>query len=130
MNVFRFLEWPMYQEAKRLNRKIGKISQKFSIENKKKYYSQFNRAVLSISLNIAEGAGRYSDTEMCRFFDISLGSITEVVACADNLKDEEILTQSQFDEIYYDCQNIAKQIQAMKFDASKNPKCFKGNYKL
>jgi four helix bundle protein len=125
MNVFRFLDWPMYIDAKKLNQKIGKISKNFSIEVKKKYYSQFNRASLSVSLNIAEAAGRYSDTEMCRYFDIALGSLAEIVACSDNLKDENCLSQSEFDEIYNDAEHIAKQIQGMKYNVYKNPRKFK-----
>jgi four helix bundle protein len=125
MNIFRFLDWPMYIAAKKLNQKIGKISNSLSIDAKKKYYSQFNRAGLSVCLNIAEGAGRYSDNEMCRHFDIALGSLAEAVACADALKDEKYITLSIFDELYDDSMHIAKQIQGMKYNVYKNPRTFK-----
>jgi four helix bundle protein len=125
MNIFRFLDWPMYADAKRLNQKIGKICNNLSLDTKKKYYSQFNRAGLSVCLNIAEGAGRYSDTEMCRHFDIALGSLAEVVACADTLKDEGYMVLSQFQELYDDSIHIAKQIQGMKYNVYKNPRTFK-----
>ncbi|MBN2096789.1 four helix bundle protein [Candidatus Peregrinibacteria bacterium] len=104
----------MYHDAKELNQKIGKLSGHFSIEVKKKYYSQFNRSALSVGLNIAEAAGRYSDIEMCRHFDIALGSLAEVVACADHLKDKDILTIDRFSEIHNAAFHIAKQIQGMK----------------
>ncbi len=40
----------------------------------------------SILLNIAEGNGRYTNKDKCRFFDISKGSTLESAACIDILK--------------------------------------------
>ena len=120
----------MYKDAKKLNIKIGKICKELPIEAKKKYANQFNRSALSVCLNIAEGAGRYSDSELCRYFDIALGSLAEIVACADNLKAEEHLSQVQFGEIHNDSINIETQLQAMKLDAYKNPRTFKRNIKM
>ena len=127
MNIFRFLDWEMYKDAKKLNQKISKLAILFNLDTKKKYGSQINRAALSVCLNIAEAAGRYSDIEMCRFFDYSLGSISEVIACIDNLKDEDLINSSKFDEIYNDAFHIAKQIQGMQNNVRKNPRTYSLN---
>ena len=121
MNILRFLDWPMYKDAKKLNFKITEISKSFSLEIKIKYGRQLNRAALSVCLNIAEGAGRFTDLEMSRFFDISLGSLSEVIACADNLRDEGFLNNSIFDDLKDDALNIAKQIQGMQHKVLRNP---------
>ena len=46
-------------------------------------YSQMDRASTSISLNIAEGTGKFSGKDKCRFYDIARGSALECAACLD-----------------------------------------------
>ena len=48
-------------------------------------HNQFDRASTSIPLNIAEGNGKYTDADRCRFFDIARGSALECAACLDVL---------------------------------------------
>ena len=46
-------------------------------------HNQFDRASTSIPLNIAEGNGKYTPADRCRFFDIARGSALECAACLD-----------------------------------------------
>ena len=46
---------------------------------------QLDRASTSIPLNIAEGNGKFSDTDRSRFLEIARGSALECAACLDVL---------------------------------------------
>jgi len=46
---------------------------------------QLDRASTSISLNLAEGNGKFTRPDRCRFFDISRGSALECAAALDVL---------------------------------------------
>ena len=45
--------------------------------------SQLDRASTSIPLNIAEGNGKFTSADRCRFFDNARGSAVECSACLD-----------------------------------------------
>ena len=47
--------------------------------------TQLERAAASIPLNIAEGNGKYSARDRCRFLEIARGSALECAACLDVL---------------------------------------------
>ena len=46
---------------------------------------QLDRARTSVPLNIAEGNGKFTSADRCRFFDIARGSALEFSACLDVL---------------------------------------------
>ena len=61
--------------------------------------SQIRRAVASIPTNIAEGCGRNSDAELARFLDISMGSASELEYLILLVKDLNMLSQSDYDNL-------------------------------
>lgn len=54
-------------------------------------HNQLDRASTSISLNIAEGNGKFTAADRCRFFDNARGSALESAACLDVLVAKSIL---------------------------------------
>ena len=58
---------------------------------------QLDRASTSIALNLAEGNGKFTSPDRCRFFDIARGSALECAAGLDVLVAKGICTQEQID---------------------------------
>ena len=56
-------------------------------------HNQLDRASTSIPLNIAEGNGKYTEADRCRFFDIARGSALECAACIDVLVAKKCIKQ-------------------------------------
>lgn len=56
---------------------------------------QLERASNSIVLNIAEGNGKYSKKDRCRYFDISFGSSLESASCFDILFTRKLISNEE-----------------------------------
>lgn len=69
---------------------------------------------MSVILNIAEGAGKSSDKEMNRFFDISLGSLSETLAVVDTLRTLEQVDEREWKEIFQKIDDIGCQLGGFK----------------
>lgn len=54
-------------------------------------YTQLDRASTSIPLNIAEGSGKWTVPDRCRFFDTARGSALECAAALDVLVVKKLL---------------------------------------
>jgi len=68
----------VYKTAIEIATDIYKVTAKFPEDEKFVLTSQIRRSAVSISSNIAEGAGRKSDKEFINFLYISLGSVAEL----------------------------------------------------
>jgi four helix bundle protein len=60
-------------------------------------HAQLERASTSIPLNIAEGNGRYTAADRCRFFDTARGSSLECAAALDVLVAKKVLTEKEIE---------------------------------
>ena len=65
------------------------------IQYKSEIKDQLDRASISILLNIAEGNGKFSSKDKCRYFDISIGSTLESAACLDVLFIKNIINEDE-----------------------------------
>ncbi len=73
-----FREYPVWQQAVEYATKIYQITAEMPYFEKKGLCDQLQRAVVSISSNIAEGSARPSDYDFTHFLDMALGSSYEV----------------------------------------------------
>jgi len=61
-------------------------------------HNQIDRASTSVPLNIAEGNGKHTPADRCRFFDIARGSALECAACLDVLVAKKVVDEEKADE--------------------------------
>lgn len=61
-------------------------------------HNQLDRASTSVPLNLAEGNGKFTASDRCRFFDIARGSSLESAACLDVLVAKGLLDQKMAEQ--------------------------------
>lgn len=111
---FRFREFQVYKDTK------DWIADVYNLTNKiksKKYFelaNQIERAALSVLLNIAEGSDRGSDRDFHRFINISLGSLSEVVAAFDLSNHLAIINSTDLKRIMDKTDSLGRQLGAFK----------------
>ena len=79
----------VYHETLRFVAWVGSIIEQ--LPAKVAARDQLDRASTSILLNLAEGNGKRSQIDRCRFLDISRGSALESAACLDVLVARKLL---------------------------------------
>jgi four helix bundle protein len=85
-----------YQEALRFMAWVEPLFEK--LPAKLAARDQLDRASTSIVLNIAEGNGKRSHPDRCRYFDIARGSALECAACLDVLVIKQRIAQVEANE--------------------------------
>ncbi len=73
-----FRNYKVWQDAVDYSTKVYQITDKMPWFEKKGLCDQLQRAAVSISSNIAEGAAKPSNADFARFLDTALGSAYEV----------------------------------------------------
>lgn len=107
---FRFQDFEIWQRAIELADDLYDVAD--LIEEKKKFRmaEQLRAAVLSISNNIAEGSGSFSDKDFANFLNMSRRSAFEVANMIILLKRKGFLTEEQEDNYLGLLDVLSKQI--------------------
>jgi four helix bundle protein len=107
METFRFLKFKAYADAKIFFKTVLIFSERVKSYS---FKDQIRRAALSIILNIAEGSARKTDNEFARFLEISIGSLNEVVACIDIMKELKKIDGEEYNKLIITSEDLAKQL--------------------
>ena len=75
--VHSFRELVSWQLANELKEKTFELLQRDAVARDFKFRDQLLDSARSVPRNIAEGFGRFSPAEFCRFYDIARGSLDE-----------------------------------------------------
>lgn len=110
---FNFENLTVYLKATELAQEIYHLTGKWPKEYLFDITSQLRRAILSISLNIAEGSSR-SIKDNKRFLDIARGSCFEAVAIISIALKIGVLNEESHKRIYDKLTEISKMISGLK----------------
>lgn len=116
MNNFRELN--VWKKAVHLATIVYKITERLPKTEMYGLTSQIRRATVSISSNIAEGAGRNSKKEFRQFLNIATGSCYELETQLTISKNLNYLTQDDFNNLM----NTVTEIQKMIYSLIKSLK--------
>ena len=104
--MHNFRELDVWKKAVELTTAYYQLSKDFPKEEIFGLTSQSRRSLVSISSNIAEGAGRDSDKQFLQFLSISLASSFEFETQIIVAKNLEYLSEDNFEKIFNELRHI------------------------
>ena len=116
-----FREYKVWQDAVQYASCVYEMTKDMPWFEKKGLCDQLQRAVVSISSNIAEGAARPTDTDFAHFLDVALGSPYEVETQLLICKNIGYMSDEQYDELLKMDTTLEKQIVSLIRAIRKSP---------
>lgn len=111
--AFRFESLRIWHDARAFAQPIYQLTAKFPRHEDYGLRSQMNRAVNSISMNIAEGSAK-GNKHFAAYLETSVGSTFEVVGSAFLALDRNYITPEEQTSIYQEGERLAKSINAFR----------------
>lgn len=108
MSQFLFEKLDVYQRALVFSKKVLTITKE--IRGQYSWCDQLNRAATSITLNLAEGSGRWHARDKANFYFISRGSAFECVPLIDLGFELSLIAEVQRIELRDDLQAISQML--------------------
>jgi len=109
--MFDFQNLEVYKKAKLFHVNCKNVI----LKNKLDRYviDQLGRASFSVPLNIAEGSGKFSKRDRKNYFTTSRASLFECVAVLDILNDYDKISESDFERLIKDADELSRILYAM-----------------
>ena len=108
-----FRNYKVWQNAVDYATKVYKVTAEMPWFEKKGLCDQLQRATVSISSNIAEGAAKPSDVEFAHFLDTALGSAFEVETQLQIAKNVGYINEDLYNNLLTDINDIERQINGL-----------------
>jgi four helix bundle protein len=111
---FRFESLKIWHMARAYATKVYAVTTRFPRHEDYGLRSQMNRAVNSVSLNIAEGAARSTNKAFDYHLEVAVGSTFEVVGASFLALDRGYITEQEQQMLYDQGEQLAKSINAFR----------------
>lgn len=113
MGPRNFREYPVWNESVDYATYVYEVTSQMPWFEKKGLCDQLQRAAVSISSNIAEGAARSTDADFAHFLDIALGSAFEVETQLKISMNVGYLDKEHYQEMITKLSSIERQLNAL-----------------
>ncbi len=111
---FKFEELKVWQRALDFSGKVHLLTLDFPKDELYVLSSQIKRAADSIVLNIAEGSTGQTNPEFNKFLGYALRSGIEVIACLHIAKKRNLISETNFNNLYSELEIIIEMTQALR----------------
>lgn len=118
--MHNFRKLTVWNSAMSLTVELYKVSEGFPKPEMYGLTSQMRRAAVSIPSNIAEGSGRGSDKDFCRFLDIAISSCFELETQIEIAFRMDFLTDQAYSQLTDSCAQVQKMIYAFRRNLLNN----------
>jgi four helix bundle protein len=108
-----FKDLKVWQKAHQMTLDTYRVTAGFPKEEMYGLTSQVRRAAGSIGANIAEGCGRRSDGDMCRFLQIARGSAAEAEYHFRLARDLHFLDEKHFRMLTHQADELQRMLTAL-----------------
>lgn len=112
--MHKFKELKVWQKSRELVKEVYQLTKELPSSEQFGITSQLRRAIVSVPANIAEGAGRNSNKDFCRFLDIANGSSFEVETLLYLCLDLDYISTDTFSYINSKVLEIQRMIYSLK----------------
>jgi four helix bundle protein len=110
MEDFRFEQLDIWKEANQISDILFDYSDKADEKRLYKFAEQLRSAAMSISNNIAEGSGSFSDKDFANFLNISRRSVFECANILHIFQRRKIITSEERLKVYPGLITLSKKI--------------------
>ena len=110
MEDFRFEQLDIWKEANKISDILFNYADKADEKRLYKFGEQLRAAAMSISNNIAEGSGSFSDKDFANFLNISRRSVFECANILHIFQRRKIITSEERINIYPELITLSKKI--------------------
>ena len=117
-----FEKLDVWQQSRLLVKQIYIVTQDFPSEERFGLTNQIRRSAISISSNIAEGAGRISANDQKNFYNIAFGSLYEVMSQLIIANDLEYISEDTLKEFRQQIKNLSVQLSNLRAYADQKSK--------
>jgi len=119
---FMFEKLEVHQRAVDLAEKVSELTENFPAKGNSHLMDQIRRASVSISLNIAEGNGRWHLKDRKNFFWIARGSVFACVPLLELCKRKHLITAESHTGLKAELEVLSKMLTALTKGTDKREK--------